>query len=78
MQIEISKTGETTIPEAIRDSLGLRAGGAVEIGIGSDGRAYLQRVNPKPLDPDRWDRLRGTATTGMTTDEIMAITRGEE
>jgi putative transcriptional regulator len=31
----------------------------------------------RALEPSRLDRMRGTATSGLTTDEIMALTRDE-
>jgi hypothetical protein len=30
------------------------------------------------LEPDRLDKVRGTATTKLTTDEIMAMLRGDD
>jgi len=42
-----------------------------------DGRAFLRRVGKPTVKPSRFERMRGTATSGLTTDEIMALTRGE-
>jgi predicted transcriptional regulator len=40
-------------------------------------RDYLDEIEAQE-DFSRWlDRARGSATTAMTTDEIMALTRGE-
>ena len=42
----------------------------------------LRKVAPAPggegAPPDRFARLLGCATAGLTTDEIMAMTRGED
>jgi predicted transcriptional regulator len=40
-------------------------------------REYLEEIEAQE-DFSRWlDSIRGSATSGMTTDEIMALTRGE-
>ncbi len=74
--MRITAKGQVTIPQPIRRRLGLLedtevqfkvVGNAVEIRKsaqgGRRGRALLAR-------------MRGKATTTMTTDEIMALTRG--
>jgi AbrB family looped-hinge helix DNA binding protein len=75
--MRVTAKGQVTIPQDIRRRLGLLAdtevqfkvvGNAVEIrkaaqGGGRRGRALLAR-------------MRGKARTTMTTDEIMALTRG--
>jgi hypothetical protein len=40
-------------------------------------RDYLDEVEAKEDFAGWVERVRGTATTGLTTDEIMALTRGE-
>jgi antitoxin PrlF len=48
----------------------------VDFEIAEDGRAFLRRIGKGRAPPSRFDRMRGTATSGLTTDEIMALTRG--
>jgi hypothetical protein len=43
---------------------------------GKDGRVVLVKVEKKTR-PNRFARLRGHAGKGLSTDEIMAMTRGE-
>ena len=76
MGMPITVKGQVTIPKAIRDRLGLKPGGRVDFVIEPDGRVVLRPV----AGPSLADRLRavmGTATAGLTTDEIMQMTRGE-
>jgi hypothetical protein len=37
----------------------------------------LRAVGGRAVKPSRFERMRGTATGGLTTDEIMALTRSE-
>jgi antitoxin PrlF len=73
----VTGKGQVTIPKAIRDRLGIRPSTKVEFGLDNEGRAFLQAEDTRPPQPSRFKRLRGTATTGLSTDEIMAMTRGE-
>jgi antitoxin PrlF len=49
----------------------------VEFELAEDGRAFLRRIGKSPTRPSRFQRMRGTATGGLTTDEIMKLTRDE-
>ena len=69
--------GASDNPEAIRDRLGIKPGSKVDFEIAEDGRAYLRRLGKSAAKPSRFERMRGTATSGLTTDQIMASTRGE-
>jgi len=75
----VTRNGQVTIPKWVRERLGLRPGMLVDFQIAEDGRVFLARVHvaaPR-VDPGRFARLRGAATVKMTTDQIMALTRGE-
>ena len=55
---------------------GINPGSKVDFKVaGKDGRAFLRRVGRRAVKPSRFERMRGTATSGLTTDEIMALTR---
>jgi AbrB family looped-hinge helix DNA binding protein len=77
MGMPVTVKGQVTIPKPIRDRLGITPGSRVAFEIDPDGRVVLRREADEPA-PDRFDRLRGRATAGLTTDEIMAMTRGED
>lgn len=74
--MRITSKGQVTIPQEIRERLGLLpetevefevSGSAVKIRKARDSRARGQSVVA---------RMRGRATSGMSTDEIMKLTRG--
>jgi AbrB family looped-hinge helix DNA binding protein len=78
--MRISSKGQVTIPQEIREQLGLLPGTEVEFSI--DGNAAsVRRVDGLSRGQALVARLRERGararTTGMTTDEIMALTRGE-
>ena len=76
MATRLTSKGQVTIPKPIRDRLRLKPGMAVEFSLADDGRIVLSRADGRtPLS--RFERLRGTATVKLTTDEIMAMTRGD-
>ena len=75
--MRITSKGQVTIPQAIRERYGLLPDTEVEF-VESDGHVTLV---PHPSKGDdsgsrAVSRLRGSATTGMSTDEILALTRG--
>jgi antitoxin PrlF len=59
-----------TILKPVRDRLGIRPGSKVEFDIAEDGRAFLRTIGKRPRPPGRFDRMRGTATSGLTTEQI--------
>jgi bifunctional DNA-binding transcriptional regulator/antitoxin component of YhaV-PrlF toxin-antitoxin module len=73
----INSKGQVTIPHMLRASAGLRPHCEVEFGF--DGEAI--HIRPAQRDRYRGARLvahmRGRGEGTMTTDEIMALTRGE-
>ena len=77
MQTTITTKGQVTIPKAVREFLGLRAGSKVSFKRTKDGRVEIIPENAKPA-ASRFAALRGHARTELTTDEIMALTRGNE
>ena len=76
MAVTVTSKGQVTIPKPVRDRLGIKPGSKVDFEIGEDGRAFLRRIGKGQVQPSRFDRMRGTATSGLTTDQIMALTRG--
>jgi AbrB family looped-hinge helix DNA binding protein len=72
---KITAKGQVMIPKRLRDHLGLKPGLSVEFELAADGRVSLQ--TPRATG-SRFARLRGSAKPAMTTDELMALTRGED
>ena len=77
MAVTVTSKGQVTIPKLVRDRLGINPGSKVDFEVAEDGRAFLRRVGKRIVKPSRFERMRSTATSGLTTDEIMALTRGE-
>jgi len=77
--MRITTKGRVTIPANIRRRAGLSLGDEVDFLLDGDG------VRIVPLTRDRGDgvgarlvaHLRGRGDSGMTTDEIMRLTRGD-
>jgi antitoxin PrlF len=76
VSVTVTRKGQVTIPKPVRDRLGIKPGSKVDFEIAEDGRAFLRRIGKGRVQPSRFDRMRSTATSGLTTDEIMALTRG--
>ena len=75
--MRVTTKGQVTIPQSIREKFGISP--AVEIDfIEEKGRIYLVKGKGENITPHKFRRLRGIATVKMTTDEIMALTRGEK
>ena len=76
MATTVTSKGQVTIPKPVRDRLGIEPGSAVEFELTVDGRIVLVKVDAgRPVS--RFETLRGRAGIGLTTDQIMAMTRGE-
>jgi len=77
--VQITSKGQVTIPQEIRNRLGLLPHTEVEFEIVGD-YVRIRKANAPRAAGRRGQRLvdllRGTADTGLTTDEIMALTRG--
>ena len=72
----VTRKGQVTIPKSVRDRLGIKPGSAVEFDLAADGRVVLAKVGTgRPAS--RFVALRGRAGKGLSTDEIMALTRAE-
>ena len=77
MSGKLTSKGQVTIPIAVREELGLRPGDEVDF-IVEDGAARLVRAASHGTRGQRIvARLRNRGDVAMTTDEIMALTRGD-
>jgi antitoxin PrlF len=73
----VGKDGLVRLPEAVCKQLGIVPGMAVDFETGADGKVVLVK-SEEQASGSRFAKWRGTATAGLTTDEIMAMTRGED
>jgi AbrB family looped-hinge helix DNA binding protein len=74
--MRVTSKGQVTIPLNVRQLLKIRAGS--EVDFIADGNAI--RIVPAGMTEGRGKRLvarlRGRATARMSTEQIMALTRG--
>ena len=80
VNVRITSKGQVTIPMEIREELGLLPETEVQFRV----RGKTAIIEKVPGDPARGTRgaalvarLRGSGTVTMSTDEIMALTRGK-
>lgn len=77
--MQITSKGQVTIPQKIRNQLGLLPNTEVEFEVVGD-HARIRKARRHTGHGSRGQKaiaaIRGTATTRMTTDEVMALTRG--
>jgi len=71
--MRITDDGQITIPAHIRAILGIAPQTDIQF-VEEEGRFYIVRNNDLGSKDDL-SRFRGIATTGMSTDEILSLTR---
>jgi AbrB family looped-hinge helix DNA binding protein len=78
--MRITSKGQVTIPVEIREKAGLLPGTEVDFQVDGATVYIFKARTPKreTRGQEIVRRLRGSATVKMSTDEIMALTRGEE
>jgi len=76
--MKITSKGQITIPSALREKHGLRPHTDVQW-IERDGDLILKRSDPNGSRGTRVvQALRGKSEVGMTTDQILALTRDRQ
>lgn len=77
MSTTVTEKGQVTIPKPLRDRFRLNAGAKVDFSVNLDGDLVLRRAdNAKPKKS--LAHLVGIAGPGLSTDEIMRMTRGDD
>ena len=74
--MKVTKKGQVTIPAHIRELLGIQPETEVDFGV-ENNRVYLVKQTAGRKSK-RFRRYRGVAIVRMTTEEIMALTRGQK
>jgi AbrB family looped-hinge helix DNA binding protein len=72
--MRVTPKNQVTIPQPIREKLGMQPGTEVDF-VEEGDRVYLVR-RAIPETPFRCCHLRGVATAKLSTEEIMSLTRG--
>lgn len=73
--MRVTSKGQVTIPQALREKAGLLPHSEVEFELDGDAVRIRKARKSSRRGDALVDRMRGTATTGLSTDEIMALTR---
>ena len=73
--MRITAKGQVTIPQEIRHRLGLLPETEVEFEVVGSGVRIRKARGHSGRGRRIVDRLRGRATTRLTTDQILALTR---
>jgi AbrB family looped-hinge helix DNA binding protein len=74
--MRITSKGQVTIPLAIRKKAGLLPTTEVEFTVKGDTVILRRAARAPRRGPRLLEALRGRGTTRLSTDEIMALTRG--
>ncbi len=73
--MRVTSKGQVTIPQDIRRRLGIEPGSEVEFEVDADAVRLVRRSTGSGADLVK--RMRGRGRVSMSTDEIMALTRGD-
>jgi AbrB family looped-hinge helix DNA binding protein len=73
--MKLTTKGQVTIPLAVREHLGLLPHTEVEIYVRGDV-AVIARAGSRRRGEALIEHMRGRGDVDMTTDEILALTRG--
>ncbi len=74
--MRITSKGQVTIPIEIREKAGLLPHTEVEFAVTGNAVVLKKVVSPSKRSRDLINQMRRKATLKMSTDEIMALTRG--
>lgn len=77
MGYAITQKGQVTVPKAVRERLGVQPGEEVEFRPNAGGEVVIEKASAAVPAPPcaRW---RGFFGPGLSTDEVMAMTRGDD
>ena len=75
MSMRVTTKGQVTIPQPIREKLGISPSSEIDF-VEAKGKVYI--VKKKGSSPERhaFRKLRGVASVKMSTEAILSLTRG--
>ncbi len=82
MATTVTVKGQVTLPKSVREAAGIRPGDRVEVRTRAEGGVIVERAE-RSAEADAYlraleDISRRRPIKGATTEEIMAMTRGED
>jgi AbrB family looped-hinge helix DNA binding protein len=75
-QVKITSKGQVTIPREVREKLGLLPETEVDFVIKGDAVQIVKMKRRSARAANVVGKMRGRATTKLSTDQIMKLTRG--
>ncbi|GAA3438740.1 AbrB/MazE/SpoVT family DNA-binding domain-containing protein [Kutzneria kofuensis] len=75
--MRLTSKGQVTIPIEVREEFGLRPGDEIEFVLDEHGLHIVKSTQWPSRGRRLAESLLGRGDVEMTTDEIMALTRGE-
>lgn len=75
--MQVTSKGQVTIPVEIRERLGMLPNTEVEFEVVDDTVVIRKSSGARRRGRSLVARMRGRATVKLSTDEILAITRGD-
>ena len=76
--MRITTKGQVTIPREIREKMGLLPHSEVEFIIEGNAVYLRKEKGAQARGKKLVEKMRGRATVRMSTDEVMALTRGDD
>lgn len=73
--MRLNSKGQVTIPASLRERHDLRAGDEVDVVEDGEGLRIVRSEDSQTPGERLVARMRGKATTSMTTDELMSLLR---
>jgi antitoxin PrlF len=78
MTTTMTVKGQVTIPKEVREAVGIKPGDKVEVRATASGAVIIQKPNTEDDYKARLKRIANMRLIrGITTDEIMKMTRGD-
>ena len=75
--MKVTAKGQVTIPLKIREKMGITPDVEIDF-VEEKNRVYLVKLPNEHQTSHKFKQLRGIADVKITTDEVMALTRGDE
>lgn len=77
MGYAITRKGQVTLPKPVRERIGVNPGDEVEFRLSESGEVVIEKATgAAPIG--HFARWRGFFGPGPSTEEILAMTRGED
>jgi antitoxin PrlF len=73
--MKVTSKGQVTIPQEIRDKYLILPHTEIEFKE-QNGRIYIEKIKSQNIKSGPFEKVRGSASSGLSTEDIMKLTRG--